>query len=174
MISKRDMIYSSKDPWSELDDDKPKVEVHVKPDKCPAKDYHSPSFHKVETNITPDSEKYIPTYGLGSTEADLFANLEKEISIGSSSCLVVDCGFSLDVPTGFRIKIDSNINLKNKGVLANHFLDESCYNKKSDLHSGIRIKVSLINISKESITIYKDDKIATISIEPVYVFDWNN
>ena len=67
------------------------------------------------------------------------------------------------------VQIDSNINLKNKGVLANHFLDESCYNNKS-----IRMKVSLMNVSKEPVVIRKDDKIAIISIEPVYIFDWNN
>jgi len=169
MTSKHDISYISRDPWSESGDDASKVEVRVKPDRCAAKDYHLPSFHKVETNINADSEKYIPIYGSSSTEADVFANLEKEILIGSSSCLVFDCGFSLDVPTGFRIKIDSNINLKNKGVLANHFLDESCYNNKS-----IRMKVSLMNVSKEPVVIRKDDKIAIISIEPVYIFDWNN
>lgn len=162
------IIYCSKNPW--IDNEEPKPEVFAKPLSSPAKDYHVPTFNKVSTKIKADCEKYIPNYDINSTEADLFANLKSEFEkIGHSSCLIVDCGFDLEMPIGYRIKINSNESLKNNGIFASHFLDQSCYNNKS-----IRIKVSLINVYQNIFTIKKDDKIAKISIEPVYIFDWYN
>jgi dUTPase len=161
-----EMIYSSKDPWAESKSSK--VEVFAKPAPSSAKDYHLPYFNKISTKIDPDSNEFIPSYDSNSSEADLFANLDsKEKIIGSLSSLVIDCGFNVEIPSGYKIKIASNEFLKNCGILADQFLDESCYN-----NSSIRIKVFLTNISKDPVTIKKNSKIARISIEPIYIFEW--
>ena len=138
--------------WSS---DKNKVKVFSKLQPSPAKGYVNPEIKKISTKITCEDEDFIPKYSSKNNHADLLANLKSELVLTSGSLESVDCGIEIETPPGYKLCVESSV----VGV----FLTLQDYKK---------IKVNLINLTKEEIILQHKQTIGKIWIEPVYFFDW--
>jgi dUTP pyrophosphatase len=134
----------------------------------PANNYFKPNLIKINTKIKADEEEFIPKYQTAdSVCADLLANLQKEqIEIVSGGCYVIDCGFSMELPRGYKACIASRSGWASKGLIVNNAPGQV----DSDYRG--RIKICVTNISQNTLTIKNKDRIGQIWIEPVYFFDW--
>jgi hypothetical protein len=138
--------------WS--NENKNKIYVSSKLPPNSAVGYVKPELKKVATKIKADNNEFIPTYS-SKNEADLFINLPSEtllMTTGSSE--VIDCGFELEIPNGYKLCVSSQI----CGLFLN-------------LIDSKRIKVNASNFGKKLILKHKQ-VIGKIWIEPVYFFDW--
>ena len=144
--------------WS---DNKKSNNVNAKLPNCSAKDYFVPSINKILTKIKPDSDDFIPVYSNKST-ADLRANIpEKEIQLRKGGNVLIDCGFSLEMPPGYKISVSANSDYVAKGIYINNVFSDNN-----------RIRVLVINNSEDVCVIKHKDIIAQIYIEPIYFFEW--
>ena len=140
------------DNWSSSDS---RIKVSSKLPPNPALNYCRPDIKKVAVKIDCDDEDFMPTYLSDTNSADLFANLPSSpLVMTNGSCSTIDCGITLDIPSGYKCSVSSEIS----GV----FLD---------LIGTNRIKVNATNLGKEIILHHKQ-KIARIWVEPVYIFEW--
>lgn len=136
--------------------------------RSPAYDFYEPMLHKVATKILADDSMFIPKYQSSEAAcADLIANIpEGELTFQRNSTFLVDCGFNLELQAGYRALISARSGLASKGLIVANgpgIVD-------SDYRG--RVKVILANIGENPITIKHGDRVAQMSIEPVYVFDW--
>lgn len=130
------------------------VRVSSKLPSTPAMGYIKPDLRKVAVEILSDEEDFIPKYSDNNT-ADLFASLKNgDLRLATGSSDLVDCGFSIEIPAGYRICVES--------CISNVFLN---------LIESNRIKVNIFNFGKELI-LQNKKKIGKIWIEPVYFFEW--
>ena len=97
--------------WSE----KNKVDVSCKLPSCSAKDYFVPSVTKILTRIKPDDKDFVPKYN-NPNSADLIANVPNNLILANNTSGIIDCGFSIEKPLGYKIKIVTNISLAQKGL----------------------------------------------------------
>lgn len=140
------------DKWSSTE---PRVYVSSRLPKSPAIGYHEPDLKIISVHISADEEEFIPVYSEDKTCADLLVNLpNRDLILPFGSSEIVDCGFNVEVPPGYRICVSS--------FISNIFLN---------LIDSTRIKVNVLNLGKELILQHKQ-KIGKIWIEPVYFFDW--
>ena len=143
---------------------KKKVTVVSKLPPNPAQDYTQPTFHKVATQIEADDPMFVPEYSYaGATGVSLVANITESgglVRLPHRGCYVVDCGFSMGLPAGYRAEVTASATWANKGlILAN-----------ADYQG--RVKVAVLNAGKEIIVINHGDRFAQMTISPVYLFDW--
>lgn len=139
------------DNWTTIDT---KAFVSSKLPKSPATDYVRPEIKKIATIISSDHEDFTPVYSEDKNEADLFSNIPKGLVFSKGAQHVIDCGFSLEVPHGYKICVSSTIS----GLFLN-------------LIDSNRIRVNVINFGEEVMLQHKQ-KIGKIWIEPVYFFEW--
>jgi hypothetical protein len=126
-----------------------------KPPSTPAKDYSRPSVMKVAVAVKADSEEFMPTACDASGACDIVANIPSgEIRMNEGSTSVIDCGFSIEIPPGYRCSVSSSIS----GLIL-------------EMVEAQRFKVNAINLGQA--TILRDrDVIGRIWIEPVHFFEW--
>jgi len=137
-----------------------------------AKDYTPVCAITVPVKIVAD-EGFTPEYQTGgSVCVDLAACLppdhtgQKQLTLPHRSGAVIDAGFSMELPKGYRASITARSGLASKGLMianAPGIID-------SDYRG--RVRVSVINVGKEIIVIKHGDRIAQMAIEPVYLFDF--
>lgn len=143
---------------------------HVKPllPSSPANNYFKPNLIKIVTNIKADSDEFIPKYQTeNSVCADLLANLKEDnLAMASGECVLIDCGFSMEIPNGYKACIAARSGWASKGLIVN--------NAPGQIDSDYRgrIKICVTNISENLIVIKNKERIGQIWIEPVYFFDW--
>ena len=151
-----------------MEENEPKVVV-AKPahKKSPVKKYDSPMLHQVATKIVADDEKFIPQYQTEDAAcADLVANLQAPIQICSRGVAVIDCGFHLELKSGYKACIVARSGSAKKGLIVGNAPGQV------DPDYRDRVGVILINAGKEIIVINPGDRIAQIYIEPIFKFDW--
>lgn len=146
-----------------------KVQAKLKATRSPAKDYTEPLLHKVATKIVVKDPKYIPQYKTdGAACVDLYACIpaNEQINLTSRSIVKVSCGFSMELQPGYKALISARSGLAAKGLIVT--------NGPGVIDSDYRGEVCVIlsNVGKEIIPIKDGDRIAQMSIEPVYTFDW--
>lgn len=138
--------------------------------QSPADNYFKPNLIKIVTKIKADEEDFIPKYQTkDSVCADLRANLDKDtLEIASGGSCLIDCGFSMELPSGYKACIASRSGWASKGLIVN--------NAPGQIDSDYRgrIKICVTNISQNTLIISNKDRIGQIWIEPVYFFDWEN
>jgi len=121
----------------------------------PAVGYTKPDFKKIAVNILSDDEDFVPSYEDCQYAATLIANIpNKKLVLSKNSQAVIDCGFSLEIPSGYKICASS--------CLSNIYLN---------LIDSNRIKANILNLGEELILHHKQ-KIGKIWIEPIYFFEW--
>jgi|LakMenEpi03Aug12_release.lakeMendotaPanAssembly.Ray.scaffolds.fasta_scaffold205933_3 dUTPase len=143
--------------WSE---NKKNNNVVTKLPNCAAKDYYSPSINKILTKIVPDNPDFVPVYN-DYHKADIKANTLEQIKIHKGGHSVIDCGFSLEVPLGYKICASTNLDNIKKGIFIRDVINENN-----------RIKILIINNGQDTLLINNKDVIGQIYIEPVYFFEW--
>lgn len=143
-------------------DNKKRNNVNSKLPNCAAKNYFVPTFNKILTEIKPDDEDFVPIYCDNNSKADIKANLpEDQITLYAGGHAVIDCGFYVEVPSGYKLSVCTKSNYLHKGIFI-----------KDIINDNGRIKVLIINNNEKTITIKHKDIIGEISIEPVYFFEW--
>jgi dUTPase len=141
--------------------------------KSPLKNYQPPLLHKVATEIVVDDLAFVPKYcNPDSAVVDLVANIpddhtgQRRVALSHRSTVVIDCGFSVKLPYGYKAVIKAN------QELANHGLIMSAGPQVVDSGQKDRVTVTVTNVGKEIVVINHQDKVAQMWIEPVYLFDW--
>ena len=138
-----------------------------------ASDYDCPSILNVVTKIVVDDDQFLPTYQTeGSACVDLIANLEedhaglKRVALSHRATVVIDCGFSMQLPVGYKACISARSSLANKGLIVT--------NGPGQIDSDYRgkVKVVVTNVGKEIVVIEHGDRFAQMWVEPVYLFEW--
>jgi len=118
-------------------------------------------------------EGFVPQYQTeGSVCVDLAASVPpdhagiKQITLPHRASAVIDCGFCMELPKGYRASITARSGLASRGLMVS--------NSPGIIDSDYRgrVKVAVINVGKEIIVIKDGDRIAQMAIEPVYLFDF--
>lgn len=145
-------MFMKNDNWS-VSESRVKVSSRLPP--CPATSFTAPEIKSVAIEIDADDHDFIPTYPSGENAADLLANIPNgEVSLSSGSSEIVDCGFSMKIPAGYKCSVSSVI-----PNLFMNFLDSD------------RVEVRAFNAGDETVLHHKQI-IGKIWVEPVYLFEW--
>ena len=136
-----------------------------------ASDYDCPSILNVATKIVVDEDQFLPTYQTKESACvELIANLEedhagsKRVALPHRATVVIDCGFSMQLPAGYKACISARSILANKGLIVT--------NAPGQIDSDGRVKVVVTNVGKEIVVIEHGDRFAQMWVEPVYLFEW--
>lgn len=134
----------------------------------PAQDYFQPPLYKVATKIEADDPMFIPKYQEETASVNLIANMPDKGSTRlplRGSC-VVDCGFSMELPAGYKAEITPHRSRSSRGLIVT--------NAPGQIGNGYRgrVEVLVLNAGNELIVINHGDCIAQMSVSPVYLFDW--
>jgi hypothetical protein len=135
--------------WSTED---PKAFVSSRLPKSPAMDYVRPEIRRVAASISADEEFFMPKCSASDGRAEVFANIPGDIELEHGAMTVVDCGFEMTLPAGYRISA--------RGVSGGLFVS---------LADSKRVKISVFN-GGEKCVLQDRSPIAKICIEPVYFF----
>jgi len=129
-----------------------------------AKNYVQPSFSKVAMEIEAEDETFIPEIsedGSAKLRADL-SDYEREfVSLAYRTTVEIDCGFSVDIPSGYRAVVNSIPSMASRGLVVTN----------SPNVEG-RVKVYLTNVGKQIVTVSHGDTFAQMTLHPVYGFEW--
>lgn len=135
--------------------------------RSPALDYDIPVVTKIATKIDAVDPAFIPkpSEELNSTDAMVSAKLNSQLRLPHRGSAEVSCGFSIEIPPGYRIVLSAYTPMAAKGLLVTtpHF-----YGKGED------VKVNVLNVGREILTIDDKQVFALMSIQPVYSFEWIN
>lgn len=123
---------------------------------------------KLPVKIIADDPRFLPKRSTeGSAGLDLIANLPGgPVRLPHRGGLIIDCGFSMQLPGGWEAQIRPRSSLGSKGLI----IPNAPGTIDSD-YTG-RIKVAVLNLGKELIVIEDGQKIAQMVIQPVYETFW--
>ena len=96
----------------------------------------------------------------------MVANLAEPLVVLPQGVVIIDCGFSLELKSGYKACIVARSGTAKKGILI--------ANAPGQIDPDYRGRVGaiVVNITSQVLTINPDDRIAQIYIEPIYKFDW--
>lgn len=141
--------------------DKKKIgKVTTKLPDCVAKNYHEPNVYKVKTKIVADDEKFMPKYE-DQNLASIYANMSSSAVLPYRSVLEIDAGFDIEIPIGYRCRLQIDSKLASKGMIVTNPICESG-----------RMVVTVVNCGRDLVTVNHGDCIAKLTIEPIYLIDW--
>lgn len=130
-----------------------------------------PNPMRVPTKIKVNSPDFIPMYKTkGAAAADLVANIsedtvgERSIKILPGHIETIDCGFAMELPPGWEAQIRPRSGLSKKGLQVSLGTIDDDYRDN--------IMVTLNNTGKEIIVIKHKQRIAQMSLKPVWYFEW--
>jgi dUTP pyrophosphatase len=131
--------------------------------KSPIDDFDINFNSFVDTVLKVENKGFVPSYqNHNSAAADLFADLEDDVTIEVGKVSTIKCGFSMDIPFGYKVIINPNEELANKGfVTLNGPIGSS--------ETG-ELNIIVGNLGDESIVICRGDKFAKMMIEPTIFF----
>jgi len=128
--------------------------------------------------IIADSPEFIPQYKTrGAACCDLYANFEldprgeRKLTLAPGYTALVDCGFSMALPMGFEAQIRARSGLASKGIIVTNAAEEQEGGTIDDDYR-LRLKVILSNVGRSLVTFEHLDRIAQMSIRPVWYFDF--
>lgn len=130
---------------------------------------HNVIARSVPIKIVADDPVFVPQYKTaGAANADLVANIPEDVhgnrtlTLTSRTGAVVDCGFSMELPPGWKAEIAARSGLASKNLVVSNApgqIDED--------YRG-RVRVLVTNIGKEIITINDQERIAQMWVTPVH------
>lgn len=129
---------------------------------------------RISVKIKAENPKFIPMYASKDAAcADLVANVSPELHAGQvihlapGQVVVVDCGFSMALPSGWEAQIRARSHLAEKGVQVT--------NSPGTIDADYRgpVKVILNNAGKEIVNIEHGKRFAQMAIKPVWCINWN-
>lgn len=122
----------------------------------------------VTVKIINQSEHPLPEYATeGSAGLDIRANLNEPVVLSSLERYLIPTGLFIELPLGFEAQVRPRSGLAIKQGI-------TCLNSPGTIDSDYRgeIKVILINLSKEPVTIHNGDRIAQMVIQQVQRAEW--
>lgn len=126
-----------------------------RPARSPASDYARPQVERVALAIKSDSDEFRPSPCDSDGSSTILANIPQgEISMSEGAVATIDCGFSIEVPMGYRCRVSSLV----PGVFI-------------DTVESKRFKVSAVNLGSETI-LRHGEPIGRLWVEPVHFFEW--
>jgi dUTP pyrophosphatase len=123
---------------------------------------------KVTVKIINKSIHSLPEYATaGSAGLDIRANINEPIVLDTLERYLVPTGLFIELPLGFEAQIRPRSGLAIKQGI-------TCLNSPGTIDSDYRgeIKVILINLSKEPVTLHNGDRIAQMIIQQVERAEW--
>jgi len=147
---------------------KPKGKVTPLSKKSLAEKYTSPNIFNIATEISAEEIVFIPVYK-DKNMADVRVVVPmlnhqgvQAVRLNHRTVQILDCGFSIKLPEGFRVRAEAKRVWANRGLLVSHsFIEDD------------RLKLIIINIGQETpLVISHKENIAQIWIEPVYYFEF--
>lgn len=121
----------------------------------PAKEYYKPEVSKVSVALDADEDCFVPSPLARDGSAPLTANIPGGgVDIPKGGSVVVDCGFSIKLPVGYRCRVSSVV----PGVLI-------------DIVDCKRFKVNAVNLGDET-KLNDREEIGRLWVEPVYFVEW--
>lgn len=121
----------------------------------PAKGYSRPEIERVAVAIESDEDCFRPSSCASDGSAAITANIPSgNLVMPEGASAVIDCGFSLEMPAGYRCRLSSSV----PGLVM-------------ELVDAKRFKVNAINLGRETI-LHDRESIGRIWIEPVHFFEW--
>jgi len=146
-----------------------KKKVTAKPvvKKAVLQDWTPGKLRAVKTRIGRDAG-FEPTpgeHGCVELRANVPADVsgQRRVALPHRASSFVDCGLSIEVPEGYRAVLKINEDLAKKGVLV---ANTPAY------HTSGRVRVQIINLGRETIVVNHLDKVAQMTVEPIYAFEW--
>lgn len=140
--------------------------------KSSVKGYNKPLLHEIATKIVVDDKEFVPQYESAiSSVVTVYANLEtnpagqRRIQMPHRSTVTVDCGFSIDLPPGYKAVLKALPEFANRGLIVNE--------GGSVIDGESRVTVTVTNVGKEIIVLEHGKPVAQMYIEPVYRFSWD-
>lgn len=123
-------------------------------------------FFNIKVEIVADSEEFVPSYKTyDAAAADLVANIpEGKVTILSNRIVTIDLGFSMALPRGWEAQIRPRSGLSQRGVHVSLGTIDGDYRG--------RMKAVVMNLGKEIIVLNHGERIAQLSLKPVYKFNW--
>ncbi len=109
-----------------------------------------------------------PVYGSPlASGADLFADIDEPIRLQSLERCLVPTGFFLQIPDGYEAQVRPR-----SGLAVRHGL--SLVNTPGTIDADYRgeVKVILVNLGKDPVTVSPGDRIAQLVIAPVVQAEW--
>jgi dUTP pyrophosphatase len=110
----------------------------------------------------------LPKYEtLGSAGMDIRANLEEPVTIGSLERVLIPTGIYLELPDGYEAQLRPRSGMAfKKGI--------TLPNSPATIDSDYRgeVKIALVNLSKEDVTIEPGDRIAQMVIARFERIEW--
>jgi dUTP pyrophosphatase len=133
-----------------------------------ANDYVEKKNNQVYTKIVLEHPDFMPVCKCpGDACYDVKANLNGgSLFIGKFETKVVDLGFKLEIPFGWEVQIRCRSGWAAKGLMVTNGIGTV------DAPYRDSLKVILTNTSEEPIVIYDRDRIAQITLKPVWYFDF--
>lgn len=140
------------DGWSR---DAPLPKARPRHAGTPAKEYSRPSIERVSLGLEVDDPSFSPSPSDPNGLSKVFAKIPSgSIVISEGGHAVVDCGFGMGLPAGYRVRATSAV----QGLIVEV--------------AGIRgFRLSVCNLGGETI-LNDGQQIGSIWIEPVCPFDW--
>lgn len=123
---------------------------------------------QIEVKIINRSPNPMPAYATsGSSGMDIRADLEQAVSIHPLERVLVPTGIFLEIPLGYEIQVRPRSGLAIKQGI-------TCLNSPGTVDSDYRgeLKVILINLSNELLTIQPGDRIAQMVLQKVETINW--
>lgn len=132
--------------------------------RSPASDYAVPHVSKVATKIDPVEPDFIPKPSEipNSTAVTVAAKLDSQLRLSHRSSAEVDCGFSMELPAGFRAVVSAVPDLASKGLMVT----------TPDFYGEGPVKVNVMNVGREILTIDHKQAFASMLVQPMCSFDW--
>jgi len=129
------------------------IRANPKLTRSPAKDYFNPNINQVAVEVSSDDKVFLPSSD--GPVSEICVNIpSSELTLVHNSSCVVDCGFSLTLPAGYRCRVES--------------LHPSLF---VSLVGCPRFKLNVFNTG-DKLRLIDRQKIAKIWIEPIYLFEW--
>lgn len=110
----------------------------------------------------------VPSYmSTGAAGCDVTACLEEKLDVGPLGRVAVSTGLSVEIPVGFEIQVRPRSGLAWKKGL-------TVVNAPGTIDSDYRgeVKVLLVNLGTESVTIEPGERIAQLVLQKVDQIDW--
>ncbi len=122
----------------------------------PARDYSRPEVARVSVRLEADDPSFAPGPPDRFGSSEIYAKLPAgSMMVPEGGSAVVDCGFSLSLPPGYRVRAASLV----QGLFV-------------DVQETDRFRIRVMNLGAETI-LNDGQRICSISVEPVCFFDWD-
>jgi len=132
-----------------------------------------PQNHSPVPGMTPVKIDFTPQYQTpGSACCDLIANCppdvngQKKAVLPPKATVMIDCGFSMAVPPGYKACISARSGHAKAGLL----IPNAPGQVDSDFRG--RVNVLLTNVSRNMMIVEHGERFAQMWLEPVYRFGW--